>query len=78
MVLGTDLRDGNVDISLVLMFLKRCLFYVFSSFLYVICFWSIETKTSKKDKLNELKELLDEELISNEEYEESRKKILAQ
>ena len=37
-----------------------------------------ETKISKKDKLNELKELLDEELISNEEYEESRKKILAQ
>ena len=37
-----------------------------------------ETKTSKKDKLNELKELLDEELISNEEYEESRKKILVQ
>ena len=37
-----------------------------------------ETKMSKKDKLNELKELLDEEIISNEEYEESRKKILAQ
>ena len=37
-----------------------------------------ETKTSKKDKLIELKELLDEELISNEEYEESRKKILGQ
>jgi hypothetical protein len=37
-----------------------------------------ETQISKKDKLNELKELLDEELITNEEYEESRKKILAQ
>ena len=39
---------------------------------------SKKTSTSKKDKLNELKELLDEELITNEEYEESRKKILAQ
>jgi len=37
-----------------------------------------ETQISKKDKLNELKELLGEELITNEEYEESRKKILAQ
>tara|TARA_B100000029_G_C17509429_1_gene935698 strand:+ start:182 stop:1534 length:1353 start_codon:yes stop_codon:yes gene_type:complete len=37
-----------------------------------------ETKTSKKDKLIELKELLDEELISNEEYKESRKEILGQ
>lgn len=33
-------------------------------------------KTSKKDKLAELKELYDEKLISKEEYLESRKKIL--
>lgn len=33
-------------------------------------------KTSKKDKLEELKELYDEKLISKEEYLESRKKIL--
>lgn len=33
-------------------------------------------KTSKKDKLQELKELYDEKLISKEEYLESRKKIL--
>ena len=33
MVLGTDLRDGNVDISLVLIvFLKRC---VFSCFFFI-------------------------------------------
>ena len=33
-------------------------------------------KTSKKDKLEELKELYDSNLISKEEYLESRKKIL--
>ena len=37
---------------------------------------SNKSKASKKQQLIELKELLDEELITKEEFDESRKKIL--
>ena len=36
----------------------------------------IQSKRSKKEQLLELQELLDEALISNDEFEASRKKIL--
>ena len=49
MVIGTDLRDGNVDISLVLyVFLKRCVFSCF--FLIFSCDFILADRKKKHQK----------------------------
>ena len=45
MVLGTDLGGGNVDISLFSKGVFDICFFMFLFIFYVICFWSIGTKT---------------------------------